>query len=439
MYKRHFHRTKRRLLSVNKWKVRLVLWGSAIVLGLTAAFFAIASGHSDELYHQLYREHPLIAYILPPLGLTVIAWLTRRFFQGSEGSGIPQAIAALSMTSHSMRSKVLSLKVALAKIFLTCLGLLSGASIGREGPTVHVGASILYSLRKFMPNMRSRDMTRVLILAGGAAGISAAFNTPLAGIIFAIEEMSRSFDERKSGTLLIAVVLAGVTALSVLGEYTYFGHTTESIAFSQAWIAVIACGVVGGLLGGLFSSSLIFGTRQIAAYLSAYPIRIAFFCGLILSLLGFLSDGQTFGTGYLEAKNLVDGGEVSVAFPFYKLLATIASYLSGIPGGIFAPSLSVGAGLGADLAQFMPSIPFSAIVMLGMVGYFTGVVQTPITAFVIVMEMTGSSSMLMPLMATALIAKSVSHLVCPTPIYQALADAYLNKTIHANKNHDNKT
>ncbi|MFK5913967.1 MAG: chloride channel protein, partial [Woeseiaceae bacterium] len=160
--------------------------------------------------------------------------------------------------------------------------------------------------------------------------------------------------------------------------------------------------------------------------------------GLILSLLGFLSDGQTFGTGYLEAKNLVDGGEVSLAFPFYKLMATVASYLSGIPGGIFAPSLSVGAGLGADLAQFMPNIPFSAIVMLGMVGYFTGVVQTPITAFVIVMEMTASSSMLMPLMATALIAKSISHLVCPTPIYQALADAYLLKTTHS-KNKDSST
>ena len=218
MYKRHYHRTKRRLLSINKWKVRVVLWGSAIFLGLTAAFFALASGHSDELYLQLYREHPMIAYSLPPIGLTLIAWLTRRFFKGSEGSGIPQAIAALSMSSHSMRSKVLSLKVAFAKIFLTCLGLLSGASIGREGPTVHVGASILYSLRKYMPNLRGRDMTRVLILAGGAAGISAAFNTPLAGIIFAIEEMSRSFEERKSGTLLIAVVLAGVTALSVLGE-----------------------------------------------------------------------------------------------------------------------------------------------------------------------------------------------------------------------------
>lgn len=432
MYKRHLHRIKRRVLSIKKMKVRAVLWASAIFLGLVAAFFALASHQSDEMYHQLYRDNPLLAYCLPPLGLTLIAWLTRRFFPGSEGSGIPQAIAALSMTNHLMRSKVLSLKVAFAKIFLTCLGLLSGASIGREGPTVHVGASILYSLRKYMPHLRGRDMTRVLILAGGAAGISAAFNTPLAGIIFAIEEMSRSFEERKSGTLLIAVVLAGVTALAVLGNYTYFGHSTVSIELSSAWIAVLTCGIVGGLLGGLFSSSLIFGTRRLASYLSAYPIRIAFICGLILSLLGFLSNGQTFGTGYLEAKSLVDGGEVSIAFPFYKLLATIASYLSGIPGGIFAPSLSVGAGLGADLAQFMPSIPFSAVVMLGMVGYFTGVVQTPITAFVIVMEMTDSSSMLMPLIATALIAKSVSHLVCPTPIYQALADAYLSKTTKVN-------
>ncbi len=428
MYKRHFHRTRRRLLSISKWKVRALIWGSAVLLGLTAAFFAIASHHSDALYHDLYNYHPLLAYALPPLGLTFIAWLTKRFFPGTEGSGIPQAIAALSMNSHALRSRVLSIKVAIAKIFLTCLGLLSGASIGREGPTVHVGASILYSLRRVMPRLRSRDMTRVLILSGGAAGISAAFNTPLAGIIFAIEEMSRSFDERKSSTLLITVVLAGVTALTVLGEYTYFGHSTATVSLASAWPAIIICGVAGGLLGGLFSTSLIYGTQRIASTLSAYPLRIAFVCGLGISLIGFLSNGQTFGTGYLEARNLVDGGEISTDFPFYKLLATVVSYLSGIPGGIFAPSLSIGAGLGADLSSFITGIPVSALVMLGMVGYFTGVVQSPITAFVIVMEMTDSSSLLIPLIATALIARSFSHLVCPVPIYQAMANAYLKKT-----------
>ena len=430
MYK-HIKHSGRWLISHKDWKANLVFMLGGAAVGLVAVFMAVTSEWANETFFHMVDKNAYLPFIVAPSGLVLIVFLTRKFFPGAEGSGIPQVVATLELGHEKERSVLLTLRIAFGKVFLCILGLLSGASIGREGPTVHVGASILYSLRKYMPNLRGRDMTRVLILAGGAAGISAAFNTPLAGIIFAIEEMSRSFEERKSGTLLIAVVLAGVTALSVVGEYTYFGHSTESIALSSAWIAVIACGVTGGLLGGLFSSTLIYGTRQIAAYLSAYPIRIAFFCGLILSLLGFLSGGQTFGTGYLEAKNLVDGGEVSLAFPFYKLLATVASYLSGIPGGIFAPSLSVGAGLGADLAQFMPSIPFSAIVMLGMVGYFTGVVQTPITAFVIVMEMTDSSSMLMPLMATALIAKAISHLVCPTPIYQALADAYLHKTVQA--------
>ena len=141
-----------------------------------------------------------------------------------------------------------------------------------------------------------------------------------------------------------------------------------------------------------------------------------------------MSSGQTFGTGYEEAKQLVTGeGQTDAGYPVWKYLATVASYLSGIPGGIFAPSLSIGAGLGADIAHWLPYAPYAAIVMLGMVGYFTGVVQTPITALIIVMEMTDNSSMLLPLMATALIAKGVSRIVCPLPIYEALAQAYLQK------------
>lgn len=428
MYRHHLKRTRRRLLSMNKWKVRVIFWGSAISIGIAAALFALGSYSADNFYLQLHKNHPLFSYLLPPLGLALIAWLTRNFFKGTEGSGIPQAIAALSMSNDTLRSQVLSLKVAFGKIILTIMGLFSGASIGREGPTVHVGASIMYSLRHYLPSLRSHGMSRALILAGGAAGISAAFNTPLAGVIFAIEEMSRSFEERSSGTLLLAVILSGITALMILGEYSYFGRTDAALPLSTTWIAILVCGVLGGFFGGLFSTMLIQGTRRIAHFVLHYPVRVAFSCGLILSLLGFLSDGATFGTGYHEAKNLVTGGEAVSGFAVYKLLATVASYLSGIPGGIFAPSLSIGAGMGAEIAKFFSDVPLAPIVMLGMVGYFTGVVQTPITAFVIVMEMTNNSAMLMPLMVTALIAKAVSHLVCPQPIYEALAQAYLQKT-----------
>jgi len=396
------------------------------MIGATAAAFALLSHFSDEYFYQLYLNYPYIAYALPPVGLALIAWLTHNFFEGTEGSGIPQAIAALEMRQHHLRVKVLSLKVAAGKIFLTSLGLLCGASIGREGPTVHVGASIMYSLRH-LALFRGHDMTRGLILAGGAAGISAAFNTPLAGIMFAIEEMSRAFDKRNSATLIISVVLAGVVALFILGDYTYFGKSSAALPLSSAWLAVLICGIGGGLLGGLFSTSLILGTRRLASLALRHPVSLAFVCGLLITLFGISSDGLTYGTGYEAARHLVNGGEPSLAYPFLKMLATVASYLSGIPGGIFAPSLSVGAGLGANLSLLMPDSPASALIMLGMVGYFTGVVQTPITAFIIVMEMNADSSMLMPLMATALVAKGVSHLVCPVPIYEALAQAYLAK------------
>jgi len=424
MYRRHLMRTHRRLFSRRSWQLRLVFWGSALIVGAVAAAFALLAAYGESLFHHLHSEQPWLAYALTPLGLATIAWLTRRFFRGSEGSGIPQTIAALSLHTHSMRCRILSLRLALAKILLTCLGLLCGASIGREGPTVHVGASIMYAVRRIAP-FHSRQTTRALILAGGAAGITAAFNPPLAGLLFAIEEMSRSYEQRNSGTLVIAVVLAGITALMILGDYTYFGSTDAVLPLATVLPAVLLCGIAGGALGGLFATTLVEGSRRIVPLVQRHPVLLAFGCGLLLSLIGYLSGGATYGTGYDSAKHLVDGHSGVVEYPFLKLLATMVSYLSGIPGGIFSPSLSVGAGLGADLAPLLPAAPAAAIVILGMVGYFTGVVQTPITAFVIVMEMNGDSAMLLPLMATALVANGISRLICPRPIYQALADAYL--------------
>ena len=424
----HLIKTRRQLFSPKKNKQRFIFLSSAIIVGAVAAFFAIAAQQADHAYLNLYKTQPLIALSIPPFSLALIVWLTKNIFLGTEGSGIPQTIAALELKTHDLRKKVLSLKIAAGKILLTIMGLFSGASIGREGPTVHVGASILYSLHAHK-GFRRQHMAKALIIAGGAAGIAAAFNTPLAGILFAVEEMSRNFERRLNTILMLAVILAGLVAIVILGEYTYFGHSNTTLPLTQhAWIAIIICGVGGGILGGLFSMTLIHGSRRLFRFATSHPVYLAFSCGLLISLFGYASNGLTFGTGYEEAKHLIDGGQATASYPFYKLLATVSSYLSGIPGGIFAPSLSVGAGLGANLAEYMPYLPATSLVVLGMVGYFTGVVQTPITAFVIVMEMTSNSSMTLPLMATALIAKVMSKLVCPTPIYQALSEIYLNRT-----------
>ncbi|MGD8999035.1 MAG: chloride channel protein [Granulosicoccaceae bacterium] len=422
-----FHHARKRLTSRRAWKTRLVFWSGAVMVGLSAAIFAIASEHAQQWFRDMVAWSPYLPFVVSPLILVLVTWLTRRFVPGAQGSGIPQSIAALRLKTHATRTALLSIRIAVGKILLTLLGLLGGASIGREGPTVHVGASIMFSLGR-VARFPHHDMDRGLILAGSAAGIAAAFNTPLAGIVFAIEEMGRSFEHRTSGTVLTAVIISGITALAMLGNYTYFGSSSAVLLFDTDWVmAVLVCGLGGGLLGGLFSKTLIWGGQRLAPLRSRYGLLIAALCGLGIATIGFLSGNHTYGTGYEEARLLITGsGELTNSFPFLKLLATVVSYLSGIPGGIFAPSLAAGAGLGELFAGLFPATPVTAIIILGMVGYFAGVVQTPITAFVIVMEMTDNHSMVLPLMATAFLGYGVSRLVCQVSIYEALAIPFLH-------------
>ncbi len=420
---KHLRRSRRKLFSLKAWKVRLVFWVGAILVGCVSALFAILSEKADLLFHQITTAGDWIPLIMTPIGLVLIVWITRHLAPGSQGSGIPQAIAALESKG---KSKLLSIRIAIGKIILTTMGLIFGASIGREGPSVHVGASIMYSLGRFA-KFPPHYMEKGLILAGSAAGIAAAFNTPLAGIVFAIEEMSRSFEQRNSGIVTTAVVFSGLTAIVILGQYHYFGSSDASLPDLSSWVAVPVCGIVGGLLGGMFTSLLLYATEVVAPFIRSHPYKIALICGIAVALFGYYSGYQTSGTGYNAAKNIITGtAEFNPMFPINKMGATIASYLSGIPGGIFAPSLATGAGVGANLGHWIPVAPISVMVMLGMVAYFSGVVQTPITAFIIVMEMTDNQEMLLPLMATAFIAFGSSHLVCPKPLYHTLAQTFLD-------------
>jgi H+/Cl- antiporter ClcA len=194
---------------------------------------------------------------------------------------------------------------------------------------------------------------------------------------------------------------------------------------------VLACGVVGGVSGGIFARILIaFGKGlpgRPGVWIRTHPIAFAASCGLSLAILGLISGGTTYGTGYDETRALLAGAPTSASWGPLKMLATVISYASGIPGGIFSPSLAVGAGIGKLLSGWMPLVPVSTIVILCMAAYFTGTVQAPITAVVIVMEMTDNQSMTIPLMATALIALGVSRWVCPQPFYKAMAEGFMVK------------
>jgi H+/Cl- antiporter ClcA len=404
--------------------MRLVFWGGAITVGLVSVLFAKAANLAQDLFARVL-VNPWIALVLTPAGFVLSAYLARTLFPGSQGSGIPQAIAARELDAPEQREKLLSLKTAFGKILLTVLGLASGASIGREGPTVQVGAAImLYTARLGGPGL-----DRGLILAGSAAGVAAAFNTPLAGIVFAIEEMSREYEQRTSGLVLIAVILAGLASLGLVGNYNYFGSSSAMLRVTIDWLAPIFCGVVGGLAGALFARLVIEGTRRIKAWLAAAPLPralgLAFACGLVVAICGLLSHGATYGTGYAVARLAVEGGHLPWYFTPLKFVATLASTLSGIPGGLFAPSLSVGAGLGEMTGTLLGVHSLSAVVLLGMAAYFAGVTQAPITAFVIINEMTDARGMVIPLMIAAFIGYGISRLVLRRSLYHALAQSFV--------------
>ncbi len=425
-------RIRHHWFSPRLWLRRVAFWGGAVCVSAIAILFAIGAEHANTYLHRMIAYSPYLPLAVTPAGLALALYVTQRVFPGAEGSGIPQVIAALQIQDERLRGSVLSLKIAFGKIVVTLFALVCGASIGREGPTVQIGASIMHIIGKFVRFSR-QETEKGLILAGGAAGVAAAFNTPLAGVVFAIEEMSRSFEERTSGTMITAVIIAGIASLAVLGNSPYFGRTSATLPLDSAWIAVLVCGAAGGLAGGVFSRMIIASAGELPWHLSAFkrsrPVLFAAGCGLVLAVLGLLSHSTTYGTGYHEARRVLESsGDLPALYGVLKFLANAVSYASGIPGGLFSPSLAAGAGFGVNLSKLMPYAPAGAVVLLGMAGYFAGVVQAPITTFVIVTEMTDNHQLMVPLMATALLAAGTSRLICPRPVYKALSEGFLTRT-----------
>lgn len=410
------------------WQRRGIFWIGGLLIGVVTVAFAWAADYAQHLFKLLVGISPYAPLVVTPAGLALSFWITRRYFQNSQGSGIPQAIAARHLSDEDDRSRLLSLRIAIGKILLTVFALGVGASVGREGPTVQVGASIMHTLGK--GRFRKHQG---LVLAGASAGIAAAFNTPLAGLVFGIEEMSRSFEHRMSGFVLGSIIAAGLVSLFFLGDYVYFGHANISLTGYKDIPAVLLCGVVGGFLGGIFSRILLFilggpGGR-LGSFIRQHPIAFAALCGLGTAICGILSGNHTYATGYEEARTILLGeGTLPWQYGILKMVATTLSAICGIPGGIFSPSLSIGAGFGANLATLLPQIDPGTIVLLFMVSYLAGVVQAPITSFVIVFEMTSGHNMILPLMAASMLAFATSRLICPTPLYHGLAKNFIRNT-----------
>ncbi|WP_233423675.1 chloride channel protein [Sphingobium amiense] len=403
------------------WRRRIAILGGAILVGLVALLFARLADEAGELFLRFARRWWWAPLAVTPIGFAGLVWLTRRIAPAAAGSGIPQVMAA-SRDPVSGLDRLVSAKTVIVKLALTLSALLLGASVGREGPTVQVSAAIMAYAHRLM----GIPLRASVYIAGGAAGVAAAFNTPLAGVAFAIEELAAAYEQRMTLLVMAAVLIAGMVSLGVAGDYVYFGVMHQTLGVREAIVAAPVAGILGGLAGGSFSRAMLAAGRATwspIAWLRARPVRFAGCCGLVVALLGVFT-GLTWGTGYQTANAMIAGSDVPFWFGGAKFAATLATAVSGLPGGIFAPSLSVGAGVGDMLRSIFPSYPPGAIVLLGMIGYFTGVVRAPLTAVIIISETTASRGLLLPLLATALIADFAAQLVCKDRLYHSLSQRF---------------
>jgi H+/Cl- antiporter ClcA len=257
--------------------------------------------------------------------------------------------------------------------------------------------------------------------------VAAAFNTPLGGVAFAIEELANAFEQRVAFLVMTAILIAGIVSLGVAGDYVYFGTMPYTLGLARTLIVAPVAGVLGGLSGGLFARLVLAITFNRSKYLGPLAKRSvawALLCGLAIAVIGILT-GVTWGTGYAEAKAAVEGAHESLWFGPGKFVSTLLSTIAGLPGGIFSPSLATGAGVGNLLCLLFPNDPRGAVVLLGMVAYFTGVVRAPLTAVIIIVEATASRGMILPLFTSALIADAAGRLMCKDKLYHALAREFM--------------
>lgn len=371
--------------------------------------------------------------VICPAGGAAVVWATRRWFPGAEGSGIPQTLVEMQIDKQRPPGwrPLLTIRIALGKIALGAAALFAGFSTGREGPMVQIGAAVMNSLHSHLPR-RFNVQRRHLIAAGGAAGIAAAFNTPLAGIMFAIEELNRGLDQRMSGLLIVAIVLAGVVSQALLGNTAYFGWVSFTGLKSHVqivWVLLLA--VACGLAGGAFARLMLWSTARrgpfFAEFRQAYPVRFAAICGLLIALIGIFSGYSSFGTGFVETRALFERtADLPWHYGIDKFFATLLSYAAGVPGGIFAPALAIGAGIGNNIAVLLgDQLSTGTVLVLCTAGFLAAVTQAPITAFVIVMEMVNGYGLVMDLMIVSLLASAISRALCP-PLYRTLAQRMLH-------------
>ncbi len=424
--------------SLNRTKWRIAFKGilAGLIAGVLVVGFRLAMEFGVETSQKIYaylRVHPImiLPWLVAAAFIGYLIYKMIRYEPMATGSGIPQVEG---MVIHGMKIK--SIPVLAVRFAAGILTSFFGLSLGREGPSIQIGAAGSQVLAKKLSKNKMEE--NYLITAGAAAGLSAAFNAPLSGIVFALEEVHRSF----SGLILITATTAALTtnvlASLVFGLKPILSFTQTPQLATSLYVWLIPLGILSGLIGSLLNKSLLgFQTlyNKIPAILRpTISLVIALFFGL------FLPQVLGGGAGLINSAEIAKSGIIMLALLLVgKLLFTCTSFGSGVPGGIFLPILSVGALSGSIFGliavQFgLPAKYISDFAVCGMAGALASSVKAPVTSILLTTEMTGSLVHIFPVAAVSFIALFISDLLKVSPIYEELLERLMKERGETVKN-----
>ena len=413
---------------------RKKLLPKAVALGVLSGLLAVAFRYSLDFGEQTRGEWLRLAHQHETMGLAAVlllsalatmlaGWIVARFAPEASGSGIPHLKAVLQG-----QRQFNWLRVIIVKFISGLVAISTGLALGREGPTVQMGGAVGHALAR---NKTGDDgEARILVAAGGGAGLAAAFNAPLSGLMFVLEELQENCATVVFFVAALACLASDMICRQLLGQLPIFPLAINNAPSLYLLPVILPLGAVCGIVGVIFNKALLAGQRLVVLPMFGRWVYWGFW-GVIVGLIGWWRP-EMLGGGQHLAKHIVAGQTIPqttiIIFFVVRFFLTIGSYSTGVAGGIFAPVLVLGALLGLGMGEWamdwFPQIPNDKLsfAVVGMAALFTGVVRAPLTGMVLVIEMTANYELVLPLFLACFVALTVADSLRNLPIYEALLE-----------------
>lgn len=432
-FKQAFERIRNEEIKKNLLQA-VPFWIASLLTGIVAVIYSKLFLFAEGLAVKVFHLNSWLLFVLTPACFLLSWWIVRQFAPYAKGSGIPQVMASIELSAPkttSMVDKLLGLRIIVVKIVSSLIMAAGGGAIGREGPTIQIAASIFRLVNERLPAWIPKIAKKNIIVTGAAAGLAAAFNTPLGGIVFAIEELTKTHFSLYKTAIFSSVIIAGLTAQGLFGPYLYLGYPKIYDISILIIAPVILVAVLAGLSGSAMSK-LILAIIKWKARLKFTHNHLIYItvCALIIAGTAHFFSAEIMGSGKdtMQQVLFTDDKHSPWYSPLLRIIGPILSFTTGGAGGIFAPALGAGASIGSVISGwFHLSEPNTNLVILaGMVGFLTGVTRSPFTSAILVLEMTDRHSVIFYLILAGMVSSLVSILIDKHSFYDHLKHQYIN-------------